>query len=66
MRQAGNVLIKIADYGISQVSTERMLRVDNSPIGTPGFMAPELFDKAGQLVSSEKVGQSHSMFIVNS
>ena len=55
VRQAGNVWIKIADYGISQVSTGLTLRVGNSPVGTPGFMAPELFDKVGQEISSEKV-----------
>ena len=55
IHQSGEVLIKIADYGISQVSTGLTLRVDNSPVGTPGFMAPELFDRAGQVISSEKV-----------
>ena len=55
IRQSGNVWIKIADYGISQVSTGLTLRVGNSPTGTPGYMAPELFDRAGQVVSSEKV-----------
>ena len=55
VRQAGNVWIKIADYGISQVSTGLTLRVGTSPVGTPGFMAPELFDKVGQEISSEKV-----------
>ena len=55
IRQAGNVWIKIADYGISQVSTGLTLRVGTSPVGTPGFMAPELFDKVGQEISSEKV-----------
>ena len=55
VRQAGNVWLKIADYGISQVSTGLTMRVANSPIGTPGFMAPELFDNPGQEVSSEKV-----------
>ena len=55
LRQAGNVWIKIADYGISQVSTGLTLRVRNTPAGTPGFMAPEMFDKAGQEISAEKV-----------
>ena len=31
------------------------LKVGTSPVGTPGFMAPELFDKMGQEISSEKV-----------
>ncbi len=55
VRQAGNVWLKIADYGISQVSTGFTIRVGNNAVGTPGFMAPELFDHAGQEVSSEKV-----------
>ena len=37
------------------MSTGLTLRVGNSPVGTPGFMAPELFDKVGQEISSEKV-----------
>ena len=53
VQQASKVWLKIADYGISQSGLS--LRVDNSPVGTPGFMAPELFEKAGQVVSSEKV-----------
>ena len=66
VRQAGNVWIKLADYGISQVSTGFTLRVGNSPVGTPGFMAPELFDRARQDVSSEKVGRilTCQLFIV--
>ena len=59
VRQSGEVWIKIADYGISQVSTGLTLRVDNKPVGTPGFMAPELFDRAGQVVSSDKVRERH-------
>ncbi len=52
--QSGKICVKIADYGISQVSTE--LRVDNSLIaGTAGFQAPELLDKSGHVISSEKV-----------
>ena len=58
VEQARNVLIKIADYGISQVSTALTMRVPNNPIGTPGFMAPELFDKAGLVISSEKVSKA--------
>ena len=63
VRQAGNVWIKLADYGISQVSTGFTLRVGNSPVGTPGFMAPELFDRVRQDVSSEKVGVSIIQFL---
>lgn len=55
VRQAGNVWIKLADYGISQLSTRQNLRVSNNPAGTPGFMAPELFENPGQEVSAEKV-----------
>ena len=63
VRQAGNVWVKIADYGISQVSTGLTMRVPNSPIGTPGFMAPELFENPGQEVSSEKVRSRCDLFI---
>lgn len=56
--QAGNVWIKIADYGISKVSTGLTMKVDNYPEGTPGFIAPEMFNQAGQVVSSEKVRRS--------
>ena len=49
------MLLKIADYGISQVSQGLTFRVGNNPVGTPGFMAPELFENPGQEVSSEKV-----------
>jgi serine/threonine protein kinase len=52
---AGNVWLKLADYGISQVSTGFVMRVRSNPVGTPGYMAPELFDQLGQQVSSEKV-----------
>ena len=55
IQQSGNVWLKIADYGISQVSTGLSLRVDNAPVGTPGYMAPELFERAGQVISSDKV-----------
>ena len=55
MINAGNVWLKLADYGISQVSTGFVMRVRSSPVGTPGYMAPELFDQLGQQVSSEKV-----------
>ena len=55
VRHAGNVWLKLADYGISQVSTGFVMRVRTTPVGTPGYMAPELFDQLGQQVSSEKV-----------
>ena len=59
VRQAGNVWIKISDYGMSQqVSTGLILKVGKFPsIGTPGFIAPELLENAGVCmeISSEKV-----------
>ena len=59
VRQAGNVWIKIADYGISQqVSSGLILKAGKfSSIGTPGFIAPELLENTGMSmeVSSEKV-----------
>jgi serine/threonine protein kinase/ankyrin repeat protein/GTPase SAR1 family protein len=55
VRHAGNVKLKIADYGISQVSTSLMMRVTTSPVGTPGYMAPELFNSTGQEIYSTKV-----------
>ena len=55
VKQAGNVLIKITDYGISRISTGLSLKVGHSPVGTPGYMAPELFDRVGQTVSADKV-----------
>ena len=59
VRQAGNVWIKITDYGISQqVSTGSILKVGRFPsIGTPGFIAPELLENPGicMEISSEKV-----------
>ena len=54
IRHAGNVWLKLADYGISEVSTGFVMRVRTTPVGTPGYMAPELFDQLGQQVSSEK------------
>lgn len=55
IEQSGNVWIKIADYRISRVSTGLTLKVDKAQLGTPGFMAPEIFNQAGHVVSSEKV-----------
>lgn len=54
IRQSGNVWIKITDFGIG-VSCGLTMKVNNIPVGTPGFMAPEMFGKAGQIISSEKV-----------
>lgn len=58
VRQAGNVWIKIADYGISQHVSTGLIKVGRSPsIGTPGFIAPELLEHTdvSKEVSSEKV-----------
>ncbi len=51
-----SVLLKITDYGISQVSSKQAIRVDISTAlsGTSGYMAPELF-KIGKTISAEKV-----------
>lgn len=54
MCQAGNILLKLVDYGISQVSTRRTIRVANNPVGTPGFIAPEMYG-TGKEVSADKV-----------
>ena len=56
MGQAGNILLKLADYGISQVSTRKTIKVGNNPVGTPGFIAPEMFG-TGKEVSADKVLQ---------
>ena len=52
---AGDVYVKLADYGISQLSTGSMIKVVNNPVGTPGYMAPEMFGGVRE-VSAEKVG----------
>ena len=54
--QAGNVLLKIADYGISQISTSMVMRTGQNT-GTPGFMAPELFEQQGQEIMADKVSE---------
>ena len=54
-KQAGYVWIKIADYGISQVSSRLKFKVGFPPPGTPGYMAPELYDSCGQEISADKV-----------
>ena len=56
VEKAGNVWLKLADYGISQVSTKRTMKLNATPpVGTNGYMAPELFGVLGQQISSEKV-----------
>ena len=55
IREAAKVLVKIADYGISQVSNNLTIKFHSQALGTPGFMAPELFDRIGQEIPSDKV-----------
>ena len=55
LEQAGNVWLKLADYGISQVFTKPITKLGANPVGTSGFMAPELFGTLGQEISTEKV-----------
>lgn len=59
MRQAGDVYVKIADYGISQFSSGLTLKVDGGPcvVGTPGFIAPEVIQPRGvcKSISADKV-----------
>ena len=56
IEQAGNVWLKLADYGISQVSTKKTIKVTtNQPQGTSGYIPPELFGVIGGQISSEKV-----------
>ena len=56
VEKAGNVWLKLADYGISQVFTEPIMKLSGAcPEGTPGFMAPELFGMVGQEIATEKV-----------
>ena len=51
---ATEVLVKIADYGTSQSSTLHGIMA-NHAVGTPGYMAPELFSHKGQEISPDKV-----------
>lgn len=55
MKEAAHVLVKIADYGTSQGSASLTLMVKDPPVGTPGYIPPEVFHKVGQVISSEKV-----------
>ena len=54
MEHATEVLVKIADYGTSRISTLHGIKSIN-PTGTPGYMAPELFSHQGQEISPDKV-----------
>ena len=54
LEHAQEVLVKIADYGTSRISTLHGIKANN-PTGTPGYMAPELFSHQGQEISPDKV-----------
>ena len=54
LEHATEVLVKIADYGTSQTFTLHGIRANNS-VGTPGYMAPELFSHKGQQIFPDKV-----------
>ena len=54
LEHATEVLVKIADYGTSRISTLHGIKANN-PTGTPGYMAPELFSHQGQEISPDKV-----------
>lgn len=57
VREAGNVWIKLADYGVSQVCTGLTIKVGNGSLeGTPGYIAPEVLE-TGLIkeISAEKV-----------
>jgi len=53
LKLSKNVLLKITDYGISQVSIG--LIINPMSCGTPGYMAPEILGSSKNIVSSEKV-----------
>ena len=53
LKRSKNVLLKIADYGISQVSIG--LTSNSISAGTPGYMAPEILIGIKSRISSEKV-----------
>ena len=58
---AGNVWVKISDYGVSQVCTGLTLKVGNcSAGGTPGYIAPEALE-TGLIkeISADKVRYSY-------
>ena len=52
---AGDVLVKLTDYGTSQSSGKLTIRVQESPGGTLGYNPPEIYERRGQEISSEKV-----------
>ena len=62
MKHATEVLVKIADYGTSRISTLHGIKASN-PTGTPGYMAPELFSNQGLEISPDKVASCVTMYI---
>ena len=54
LEHATEVLVKIADYGTSRISTLHGIK-STILTGTPGYMAPELFSHQGQEISPDKV-----------
>ncbi|KAL4775292.1 kinase-like domain-containing protein [Aspergillus nidulans var. acristatus] len=42
-----NADLLIADFGLSRIMDEEQLHVLTTTCGTPGYMAPEIFDKSG-------------------
>ena len=54
IQRAGDVDLRLTDYGISRRSGYYGVRLDG-PVGTPGYTAPELNQIKGLEVSAEKV-----------
>ena len=52
-----DVLVKITDYGISTISSVSQELKCDSITGTPGFIAPEVYDafQGQQVLQSDKV-----------
>ena len=54
VQHASEVLVKIADYGTSRISTVHGIMANN-PAGTSRYVAPELFSHQGQEIAPVKV-----------
>lgn len=52
---AGNVWIKLANFSTSIRSDKFVLKIKNRAIGTPGFIAPEVYQRIGTEVDASKV-----------